>query len=418
MAPFTPKGDNPFNPGAGLPPPLLAGRDAQLAFFKNAIGRAKRMRVGRAVVVYAPRGMGKTVLMRRLRTELGKDHADTVFVMTRPDRKREIPMSDLERLLPTTTPPADKKTVQKHGGIRAGVHAGVSTTETWSGSGQDRRALFERSLMQSCAERPTVLVIDEAHRLQDGDRIELLNMTQELTGDGMFLCVLAGTPSLIQSLAKGATFGDRFEEMSLSMLDETAAMEALQTPLGRGGIDIDTDPLREIVRKSHGYPYFLQLWGEALWDYSAEHGASRLTDAHARAVEPVVDARRMSYYNKRFEEVRKSHELRAAATTVADAYAVAGQYDKDGISEVVNLALAQRIADEDGRWEKAESIIAELVALGYIWQPAGQQYMEAGIPSLMDYVRQRRPDAQPQLSPDHAIRASRASVKRQSGPLL
>ena len=414
---FTPNGRNPFAPGAGLTPPYLAGRDEQLAFFKSGLKDMKAFQRGLAVVVYAPRGMGKTVLMERLRDDLAKSDVDTTFVVTRPDREREIPMSDLEQLLSTVASPADEKTVKKHGGISAGVHAEVSTTETWKSSGQDRRVLFERHLKQSCAERPAVLVIDEAHRLQDGDRIELLNMAQEVTKRGQFLFILAGTPSLIQSIAKGATFADRFEVISLRMLGEAAAATALREPLEKGGIAIESEPLRYVAAQAHGYPYFIQLWGRALWDYSTEHGIQRLTDAHARTVEAAVNAKRADYYNSRFKEMSKNRELHVCAAVVADAYNVADQYDEYGMSQIINLALKRRVADADARWEKAESLLDELVSLGYIWKPAGQLILEVGIPSLMDYIRQRRPKQLPPLSPTEAKRVSQESRERQSGPL-
>ena len=409
---FTPKGRNPFKPGAGRQPPYLAGRDEQLAFFGSALEDMKAFQSGLAVVLYAPRGMGKTVLMERLRDEIAKTDADTAFVVTRPDREREIPMRQLERLLPADAPPPDRETVQKHGGVSAGVRAAVSVTETWSRSGQDRRVMFEESLKQSCAERAAVLVIDEAHRLQDGDRIELLNMAQEVTKRGRFLFILAGTPGLVQSISKEATFADRFEIISLRMLSEAAAATALQEPLEKGGIAIEPGALRYVAAQAHGYPYFLQLWGQALWDHSATHGVQRLTDEHTRAVEAAVSAKRADYYDSRFEEVRKDRELHIAATAVADAYGFDGKYDKSGVSDIVNIALKRRIPDDDARWEKAESLLDELVSLGYIWKPAGQLILEVGIPSLMDYVAQRRPEQQPELSAADARRISAAARER------
>ena len=415
MTAFKPKGDNPFNPGAGRKPPLLAGRDDELGLFKNEFGRMKRLGQGFAAVMYAPRGMGKTVLMRRLRDEIAEEDPDAVFVITYPDGDDEIPMPDLERLLPADAPAPDQKTLQKHGGLNAGVRAAVSVTETWRCSDKERRALYKERLRQACANRPAALVIDEAHRLKDGDRVELLNMAQDITEDGQFLFILTGTPGLVHPISKRTTFAARFKKISLGMLSEDAAMAALREPLAKGGIAIDDGLLRHAVAQSHCYPYFIQLWGGALWDCAAGHGVSRLTEEHARAVAAVVNGERLDYYDGRFEEIRKSRALHAAAAAVADAYQHGGQYDKDGVSKIINIALERRIPDEDERWEKAEAMINELVALGYIWRPAGQPFMEVGIPSLMDYIAQRRPRQQPPLPPAEAKRISMESRERQSG---
>ena len=143
------------------------------------------------------------------------------------------------------------------------------------------------------------------------------------------------------------------------------------------------------------------------------HGVSRLTDEHARAVGVVVNGERMDYYKGRFEEVCNSDALRIAATAVADAYKIAGQYDKDGVFAIIDLALGEETPDRKARRERVRSLIGELIDLGYIWEPAGQLFMEAGIPSLMDYIAGRRPDEQPQLPAVDARRISDSSRKRQ-----
>ena len=112
-------------------------------------------------------------------------------------------------------------------------------------------------------------------------------------------------------------------------------------------------------------------------------------------------------------EISKSDALHIAATAVADAYNVAGPYDEYGVRQIINFALADEIPDKKARREEARALIEKLVALGYVWQPAGQSFMEVGIPSLMDYIAQRRPDEQPELPAADARRISDASRKRQ-----
>ena len=53
---------NPYAPGAGTPPPELAGRDAILADAKLAIERNKGGRSARSFMFVGLRGVGKTVL--------------------------------------------------------------------------------------------------------------------------------------------------------------------------------------------------------------------------------------------------------------------------------------------------------------------------------------------------------------------
>src|SRR5262249_41257069 len=58
---------NPFNPGAGTPPPELVGRDSMLQQADVAMERIKRGRAERSLVLIGLRGVGKTVLLREIR---------------------------------------------------------------------------------------------------------------------------------------------------------------------------------------------------------------------------------------------------------------------------------------------------------------------------------------------------------------
>ena len=54
---------NPFAPGAGTPPPELAGRDELLERAAVALDRIRNGRAARSVILYGLRGVGKTVLL-------------------------------------------------------------------------------------------------------------------------------------------------------------------------------------------------------------------------------------------------------------------------------------------------------------------------------------------------------------------
>jgi Cdc6-like AAA superfamily ATPase len=62
---------NPYAPGAGTPPPELAGRDDLIERSAIALDRIRAGRAARSFVLYGLRGMGKTVLLNRIRHEAG-----------------------------------------------------------------------------------------------------------------------------------------------------------------------------------------------------------------------------------------------------------------------------------------------------------------------------------------------------------
>ena len=57
---------NPYAPGAGTPPPLLAGRDDLVLTAKLALERAREGRPAKSFVAVGLRGVGKTVVLNKV----------------------------------------------------------------------------------------------------------------------------------------------------------------------------------------------------------------------------------------------------------------------------------------------------------------------------------------------------------------
>src|ERR1700719_3378931 len=58
---------NPYAPGAGTPPPELAGRNDLIERAAIALDRIRAGRAPRSLILYGLRGVGKTVLLNRIR---------------------------------------------------------------------------------------------------------------------------------------------------------------------------------------------------------------------------------------------------------------------------------------------------------------------------------------------------------------
>ena len=227
-----------------------------------------------------------------------------------------------------------------------------------------------------------------------------------------FMLVLIGTPGLVHSVLGGDTFAERFEYHSLNMLETEAAMEALRVPLATGGISASDALLQAAALDAQRYPFFIQVWGEALWDYAAGHGIERLTDEDMQAVLPGVARRRNDFYNGRFKEIRPHDDLFAATVALADAYKSFSRLDEQAIVDIIRLALEAGSPEPAERKDRAETALQELIRIGYIWQPAGTPYVEAGIPSLMTYVAEQRNSRQPQLPAADLRRIGATAAKR------
>jgi Cdc6-like AAA superfamily ATPase len=65
--------ENPFSPGAGSPPPELVGRDAILKQARIALHRLRAGRPAKSMILVGLRGVGKTVLLNRIRSIAEED---------------------------------------------------------------------------------------------------------------------------------------------------------------------------------------------------------------------------------------------------------------------------------------------------------------------------------------------------------
>ena len=77
---------NPYAPGAGTPPPELAGRDDIIENADVALCRIKEGRAARSVILYGLRGVGKTVLLQRIRQNAEAQTFVSVVVEAPEDR--------------------------------------------------------------------------------------------------------------------------------------------------------------------------------------------------------------------------------------------------------------------------------------------------------------------------------------------
>lgn len=365
-----------FTPGAGSLPPALTGRQREESVFLSCLAD---LAGGNApphdVVLTGPRGNGKTTLLNWFERECRANNGGVDVVRLTPSRVRT------EKALVEALLPADglRKLLPAKWGI-----AGVGKAE-WSIAPPSTRLLTER-LIARCRARALVALVDEAHTLDLAVGQLLLNVSQEVRADAPFLLVVAGTPGLPAHLgAMDATFWNRLGKgrLGIGRLSADAAREALEKPLFAHGSRIDRAALDMAVEESHGYPYFIQLWGEALWDRRLERGADRIASSDAHAVRPVVAARVTDYCEDRFLELDQSGWL-VVAKQVGARFRSAPTLTY----ETLKAAIGDGLALEPDHGSVLDGLAA-LERLGFVWRPPGQSppaRYEPGIPSLMGYV--------------------------------
>ena len=363
-----------FAPGDGAWPPMLAGREQEQILLNRCLAQlTEGQSPPHNVVLIGPRGNGKTALLNWFEHACQESPARLDVA---PITAADIP--NRSALLAELTPPVGiAKLLPRKVGIGALASAEWATTVTPKS--------LARRLIARCCRRPLAVLLDEAHTLDLEVGQVLLNASQQVRPKAPFLLVMAGTPGLLTHLGKmNASFWDRLGSglLGIGRLSNAAAREALVAPLAVQSVKIDDEALDSVVDQSQRYAYFIQLWGEALWNQRLATGEARLTAAHAAAARPTVEARVTEYYQRRYREL-EADGLLPAATAVVPLFE-AGM-DATAKDQDIDAALAGTGLDAAGRLAAREA----LNGLGYIWCPPGQLQpvvWSAGIPSLMQFV--------------------------------
>ena len=358
-------GPNPFRPGAGREPPHLAGRDAVLGWWRRALAEGKSGK-GEIVLMYGPRGMGKTVVMARFGGLAAAEGFDVVATNVAEIDKGQAGLAD--RLLATVA----------HGALAARLKA-------------------------HALKKPLVILIDEMHSAEDMNAVrELANAGQEVAEQAPFFLLLTGTPGLPQTLKDAkCTFAERAKDFGIGLLDVATSKDAIRTPLlnsvwrlqGDTRLAISDAALDDIVRDSQGYPYFLQIWGYEIWEYGAVHNKDALKPRDIARVRETVERERQAFYEKRGSEISRDDEILTAANAVALAFE---RYTSSGDESLLKRrAIAGEIAkslepaypDRRALAATREKILDDLIKIGFVWMPPGEARLTPGIPSYMNYAK-------------------------------
>ena len=375
-----------FAPGDGNVPPYLAGRKVEQAYFRDCVDILKNRKPARQnLILYGPRGNGKTALLRYLQKETHQQEASKLDILrVTPDELRTLDALSGRLMEDHQTVRKRFKSVEVSGGV-GGLFQAKTEVDLSLASVTIRKLLQERS-----GNKPFILIIDEAHRLMPAIAESLLNASQTVRLEGCpFLLVLAGTPNLRATLRQAnASFWDRSEIVPLGRLSPDEASQALAVPLQAAGITFAPGVMEHIVEQTHCYPFFTQLWGDCLARRLDQTGETTVTRQHARDIEGEVIGKRREMYDTRRDEIEEAGLLSVAEST-ANAFIRGGEapLHERGLKEAIAQGMTgDKPITEPGIREKLQ----QLSHLGYVWRihaPGGYVY-EPGIPSLMSFIQE------------------------------
>lgn len=313
---------NPYAPGAGTPPPELAGRDEVIERAAVALDRIRSGRAARSVILYGLRGVGKTVLLNRIRLDAEARTLATVRIEAPEERslpallipalrralfqlrRIEGAKEGLQKALKALAGFAKALKV-KYADIEVGLDLDLEQGLADSGDLDSDLADLLATVGEAAAERGTavVLFIDELQYVAE-DQLAALIMALHQANQAQLpvTMVAAGLPQLLGLTGRAKSYAERlFEFVQIDRLDAAAARAALCVPAQKEGVAF-TDPAIDIIlQQTRGYPYFLQEWGKHSWDV-AKTSPIGAEDAE-RATQEALAELDASFFRVRFDRL-------------------------------------------------------------------------------------------------------------------
>ncbi len=325
---------NPFSPGAGTPPPELAGREELRALVRISLQRLRLGRYSKSILMIGLRGVGKTVLLDRMRDDAEASGIHTMRIeapegrslpallapqirqallrLSRNEQARELGHRALRALSGFA-----KALKFTYADIEVGLdfdsEAGLADNGDLE---HDLQALLEVvGLAAQKGGTSIVMFIDELQYVKEIELAALITALHRAAQRQLPVTLVgAGLPQLRGRMGRAKSYAERlFDFPEIGPLDEIEAKIALSKPLEALGVKADPDALRQIVRDTRGYPYFIQEWGKHAWEV-ADRSPITLKDVVQGSVEAIA-ALDESFFRVRFDRLTpvEKRYLRAMA---------------------------------------------------------------------------------------------------------
>lgn len=325
---------NPYAPGAGTPPPELAGRDDLRDKVRIAIARLRRGLQAKSVLMVGLRGVGKTVLLDRMRDEARAEGVQTIRIeapegrslpallapqlrqallaLSRNHKAKDLAQRGLRALAGFA-----KSLKLKYEDIEVGLDFDPEPGLADNGDLEhDLQALLEAA-GQAAASADTALAmfIDELQYVKEDELAALITAMHRCAQQRLpVVLVGAGLPQLPGRMGRAKSYAERlFDFPEIGPLNATAARLAITKPAQAQGVDYTEPAVAALVEKTQGYPYFLQEWGKHAWDHATSSPIRREDVAAASGA--AIAALDESFFRVRFDRLTPAEKryLRAMA---------------------------------------------------------------------------------------------------------
>ena len=365
---------NPYAPGAGTPPPELAGRNEILESARIALERTRIGRPAKSMILVGLRGVGKTVLLDRIR-EMAEERG--MYAL-----RIEVPEN---RSLPSLLVPSLRIALLKLSRKHTSRHLAHKALRGLTGFAQalkvkyqdievrfdfqsepgladngdlefDLLELFEVvGIAAKAGETYIAFFIDELQYVAEDQLAALITALHRISQRQLPVIMLgAGLPQIRGRMGRAKSYAEGlFDFPGIGPLSTEDARLALSKPAQDEGAVIEPSALDEIVAKTQGFPYFLQEWGKHVWDVAEK---SPITVSSVKNASPQsIAALDESFFLVRFDRLtpHEKRYLRAMAQLGPGPHR-SGDIAKELQRQVTSLAPTRN----------------QLIHKGMIWSPS------------------------------------------------
>ena len=365
---------NPYAPGAGTPPPELAGRDDIRESVRIVLERTKIGRPTKSMLMVGLRGVGKTVLLDLMREQAEARGIYALRIEAPENRSLPAMLAPQLRvaLLRLSNKQAAKQLAQralrglagfvgalkvKYQDIEVGLDFEPESGLADNGDLEiDLHALFEVVGAAAKADATCMaLFIDELQYVEENELAALITALHRMAQRQLPVVMFgAGLPQVRGRMGQAKSYAERlFEFPAIGPLSPEDAKRAIAKPAKDEGVEIEPLALDAIVSQTQCYPYFLQEWGKHVWDVAER---TPITAANVEvASQQTIAALDQSFFSVRFDRLTPAEKryMRAMAQLGA------GPHRSGDIANTLNRRVSSLAPTRN-----------QLINKGMIWSPS------------------------------------------------
>lgn len=394
---------NPYAPGAGIQPPAFVGRDKLLSEAIIDMQRVKNGRPVRGMMLLGLRGVGKTVLINRLKHEADALGFQTVKIeapeggmlarLLIPELRRVLFELDLvkasgQKLLRAMSALRNFGSAFKIsiGEIEIGMTPSPGIADTGNIEQDIPQLLIAVAEAALESQTAVAIFIDEVQYLSAKELAGVVVSCHEIAQRNLpLLFIGAGLPQIAALAGNAKSYAERlFSYPEVDKLSPDAAKQALEAPARVEDVLFEPDATEEILRITDRYPYFIQEWGAHVWNLAPSSPIRKIDVINANAT--IIAHLDANFFRVRFDRLTALQQkyLRAMAELGAGPHKTGDIALTLGVDAAATVAtVRQQLIDKGMIWSQRHGETAFTV-------PLFDKFMKRQMPNLEKHVPKKR----------------------------